>query len=754
MTDFEPEAPTSDTPAGNERGREGNEGSLDRAEIDLDDSWRDDAVGAASGTDGSWQDEFDRRRMQSEAPYGDGLVDHRLIPNTALPIGEAVVYQSLSLTSLPRSGQAAVELTEPIDVLSADRWAQAPAEGVLLTHEQAWRMKAVTLGRLLHSTTLAPGEVTQIAVSGWSRQNRGQTDQEMAAQERAARDAGRSRDLHDVVNGVADESTFGFSIAHSSSNHVNAGGGFMGFSAGASHSSSSGSTFGFNVGHRNASIEATQRLRETTHQQAARVRTKRAALVSEVSESETEQFQTRVVANYNHQHSLNVMYYEVLQVFEASTQVTDAARCIFLPMTVETFDAPRARRFARSLSIAARALDALDLADRLHRLDQEVTVRAVRIQMHQDRLGELWTEMGEIQERVSTVRMMTQQVDLEEVVELQVELAELSARGSAAQVLIDQETEDLRSLRTAAATVEGEVLHQLNDRRLLFNQALWMQMSSTQVAAIVGSKHHAGEPLASTIDPTPIGVSGNYVAFRWPFPAGSETAVAAFVARHKDDDATKVDDRDQIVLPTGGVFAEAVAGQSNAAEKIDLTRFWKWDDDTIPILPTAIDRLQQQRRAKAAAAEPGEFGKATLALRAMPDGPPPPQHVLAGAMGAALFRDLSGSDVIQPMVEAAQQASGATASDMQKEAHKNIEAYLDHLEKVGPQVLDFLSSQGGGLPGMKPGGGGPEGEGAEESGGLSPSDVGGLQNALGEEGAGLDIGALAGEAAELGMFLL
>ena len=36
-------------------------------------------------------------------------------------------------------------------------------------------------------------------------------------------------------------------------------------------------------------------------------------------------------------------------------------------------------------------------------------------------------------------------------------------------------------------------------------------------------------------------------------------------------------------MPTGGFFAEAVLGRFNSAEKLDLSRFWNWQDSPIPL---------------------------------------------------------------------------------------------------------------------------------------------------------------------------
>ena len=49
-------------------------------------------------------------------------------------------------------------------------------------------------------------------------------------------------------------------------------------------------------------------------------------------------------------------------------------------------------------------------------------------------------------------------------------------------------------------------------------------------------------------------------------------------------------------VPSGGVFAEAVLGRFNSAEKLDITRFWNWQDSPIPIQAPDIAAIQAGTR--------------------------------------------------------------------------------------------------------------------------------------------------------------
>jgi len=129
-----------------------------------------------------------------------------------------------------------------------------------------------------------------------------------------------------------------------------------------------------------------------------------------------------------------------------------------------------------------------------------------------------------------------------------------------------------------------------------FNRVLWMRVDPARYQRLVADRSVAGTPLGHLMDPRPLGVYGNYVAFRLPHAtAGGDAAFANRYVHHPGDPNVP---QDFVALPSGGVFGEAVLGQSVAAEKIDLTRFWNWQESPIPILPPAMQPLDLTSRAR------------------------------------------------------------------------------------------------------------------------------------------------------------
>jgi hypothetical protein len=129
-----------------------------------------------------------------------------------------------------------------------------------------------------------------------------------------------------------------------------------------------------------------------------------------------------------------------------------------------------------------------------------------------------------------------------------------------------------------------------------------------------------GKPIADLIDPNPIMIASNYLVFR--MPGFVEAAgISERNEGNKVDEAHKnwkawLKERglflgaaaaaEQLVpIPTGGVFAQAVLGRSNSAEKLDATRFWNWQDSPIPLQPPEIAAIQMESRAQPIDATPG-----------------------------------------------------------------------------------------------------------------------------------------------------
>lgn len=234
-----------------------------------------------------------------------------------------------------------------------------PAIGALLTFSQSWYSQGVTLGHMLHSLALAPGEATRIAVIDWSRRTSTTATEAISETEALDSTSTHSRALSEVQNAVAKDFEQGGSVSSSSAKSSSrsyagaSGSGLLGGLIGGSDSSegwqsaqteSWASSQGWSSGTRSVLAAMTQDVNDRTEQHSSDVRNRRATAVREVSQSEHEQVSTRVVANYNHMHALTVQYYEVVQVYRAEAKLHRADRCFFLPMETLDFSEPNGMR--------------------------------------------------------------------------------------------------------------------------------------------------------------------------------------------------------------------------------------------------------------------------------------------------------------------------------------------------------------------------------------------------------------------------
>jgi hypothetical protein len=135
----------------------------------------------------------------------------------------------------PLSGRISLQPT-----VEAQTGSQQLVVGALLTMSQSWFAQGITLGHMIHSLALAPGEATRIVMVDWSRQDSGATSESIAESERLDNAANHSRAISEVQNAVASEMQHGESMsdgwAKSTSESSGAagsiGGGVAGFMSG------------------------------------------------------------------------------------------------------------------------------------------------------------------------------------------------------------------------------------------------------------------------------------------------------------------------------------------------------------------------------------------------------------------------------------------------------------------------------------------------------------------------------------------
>jgi hypothetical protein len=287
-----------------------------------------------------------------------------LLPTAGEYATEKAYYSTIFLDEiepLPANSEVGhpVALSGQLDILGIDSTAgfRRPATGAMLTFEQSWYPQGLSLGQLLHSIALAPAESTKVAIIDWARQSSTDVSEAITEGERLSNSLVQNRAISETVDAVATESLRGFSSSKVTTKSGGGGGGFgfslgpisIGGSGGGSKTVSDAVSVSSSRGRRQVSSETLQSIRNSTQQNAASVRTRRASIVREVEQSEQETLTTRTLTNYNHSHALSMHYYEVVQIYRVATQLAKYERVIFVPMRAIDFRDERVLNRYRTL---------------------------------------------------------------------------------------------------------------------------------------------------------------------------------------------------------------------------------------------------------------------------------------------------------------------------------------------------------------------------------------------------------------------
>jgi hypothetical protein len=353
---------------------------VDGANVDLVNGAADAPVGSLRGLTASEAQELERAldvstvrdlaywpphafaRALVEESFGatltaDELQTELLRPRFGDHPTERVYYSTLVMLHMDeQANDDREDLSGPVSLAGAVATKEGftnPAIGALVTYSQSWYAQGLTLGQLLHSLALAPGEATRIAVVDWSRRTRATATESISETEQLDSATSHARAMSEVQRAVADEFQQGgststtTSTSESGSVQASVGTGLLtslwasGDISASYQSASTESTAtssSWSLGKRSVAAEMAQNINDRTEQHSTSVRNRRATAVREVSQSEHEEVSTRIVANYNHMHALTVQYYEVVQVYRVATELRRVERCLFVPFELLDFN--------------------------------------------------------------------------------------------------------------------------------------------------------------------------------------------------------------------------------------------------------------------------------------------------------------------------------------------------------------------------------------------------------------------------------
>lgn len=233
------------------------------------------------------------------------------------------------------------------------------AHGHILEFRQVWRADGYSMGDLLYSLPLAPGQKRQIAVFDWDRTDTAMRSEEQEQRDELSNEQNRDRDISEIVSSVLNENQqansnvkgkttswgVGVSVSTPTPASVGVSGSFSQSNTNMSSSASQNSS-------RDLSASSMQQIKDKTMQKASSVRSARSTVIQTVNQGESFNATTEVVANYNHCHAITIQYFEVLRHFAVNNELADVRECLFIPLPVTQFDDAKVIRWQDILSRA------------------------------------------------------------------------------------------------------------------------------------------------------------------------------------------------------------------------------------------------------------------------------------------------------------------------------------------------------------------------------------------------------------------
>ena len=211
-------------------------------------------------------------------------------------------------------------------------------------YKVSWFSLGHSLGEILYSLPLAPGETVKLAVIDWSWDSLTKRDETTKLTEEILHQTHRDRTITETVKAGLKElqhgSSFMGGMASAAGGSGGANLGVVGLGAAVGNTWSLGGSTATSDGSRDLAAENVQRLNDSFSQASSSQRELNSTVVIQARQEEKESIQTRTFSNYNHSHTLTVLYYEVLRHYRVTVEWMRRRPAVLLqiPQRVLTFD--------------------------------------------------------------------------------------------------------------------------------------------------------------------------------------------------------------------------------------------------------------------------------------------------------------------------------------------------------------------------------------------------------------------------------
>lgn len=283
--------------------------------------------------------------MGPRALQKPSLVDWRLSPTSFAASPKALVGEHGCEELVPSNLalhefvlRQVVRLSDPLPGITLPE-AYKPA--YVDEYKVSWFSLGHSLGEILYSLPLAPGESVKLAVVDWSWDSLTKRDEHTRLTEDVLHQTHRDRTITETVKAGLKELQHGSSFMGGVATSVGASGELGPVAATGGNAWSLGGSTATSDGSRDLAAENVQRLSDSFSQASSAQREINSTVVILAREEEKESIQTRTFTNYNHSHTLTILYYEVLRHYRVNVEWVRRRPAILakVPTRIGSFDA-------------------------------------------------------------------------------------------------------------------------------------------------------------------------------------------------------------------------------------------------------------------------------------------------------------------------------------------------------------------------------------------------------------------------------
>jgi hypothetical protein len=178
----------------------------------------------------------------------------------------------------------------------------------------------------------------KLSLVDWSWDSSTSRTEDTKVTESLLHDTHRDRVINETMRASLQELQHGSSTMGGAA--LSAGGAASGGSYGGAVGASGaiGSTYSTSSGSRDLAAQNVQNLSDTFAQKSSSLRELTSTVVVQAHEAQREAIETRTFTNYNHSHTLTILYYEILRHFRVDTEWVGRRPVVLLPGASVSFD--------------------------------------------------------------------------------------------------------------------------------------------------------------------------------------------------------------------------------------------------------------------------------------------------------------------------------------------------------------------------------------------------------------------------------